>query len=129
MSDRLAGMADFITSIRTGVLNDLRELFSESGPVEITRDVLWDVLGPSGLGVLLDGDGNPATSKSAIGVNWYDAGGSVIHAWQPGQLVPIAGQPVQFGGAPGARIPVAASGVQLMVGGTGIEPVTPTMST
>ena len=98
VGDKLAGMADFITSIRSGILLDLRKKFSTTSPVEIVRDVLWDVLGPAGLNIILDANGDPATDKSAISINWYDADGVFIHEWRPGQLVPIEGQLKQLDG-------------------------------
>ncbi|MEK9863509.1 MAG: hypothetical protein VW804_10160, partial [Verrucomicrobiota bacterium] len=55
VGDHLAGLADFVTSIRTGLIADLRDTFDGLNPVQWLYDSLESVFGSNGLGFLSGG--------------------------------------------------------------------------
>ncbi|MEK9863510.1 MAG: hypothetical protein VW804_10165, partial [Verrucomicrobiota bacterium] len=70
VGDHLAGLADFVTSIRTGLVGDLRDTFDGVNPVQWIYDGLLSVLGPEGLMAIKDE--NPG---DAIQIQWVNAEG------------------------------------------------------
>ena len=96
VGSQLAGVADFMTSIRTGLLRDLRESLSDVDPIETLQSALWNVLGPGGLDVIVDATADSAASDF-IDIRWFDADRNWIHDWEQGQFVPIAGAANQVG--------------------------------
>jgi DNA/RNA endonuclease G (NUC1) len=98
VGDDLAAMGDFVSGIRTGLLEDLQQYFDETTPIEAIRDVLWGVLrsGSGGLGILRDSNGDGAVDISDIGIKWRRENGTVIQAWEPGQTVPVDADSLQF---------------------------------
>jgi len=83
IGEKLAHAATFIRDFRQGFLGELREKLGTPGKaIEIIRQAMFDVFGPSELNILKDGD-DPGTDVTIedIEVAWYDADGHWLKDW------------------------------------------------
>ncbi len=85
VGDSLGEVATFIQDMRTGLLAELRAKLSDSGGgINITRDALFKVFGPSGLKLMLDANHDGRVTVDDITGGWYDKSGHLLEAWTPG---------------------------------------------
>jgi hypothetical protein len=105
IGDSLARGAHFLRDIRQGVLADLRQKLSGKGKaIEVIRQTLWDVLGPSQLNLLLDRNGDKQITIDDVMVGWYDVKGNLLQAWQVGSNLPAKTDAIQFDVKLGGKI-------------------------
>ncbi|MEJ2698043.1 MAG: calcium-binding protein, partial [Desulfuromonadales bacterium] len=92
IGDKLYKAASFLRDIRTGFLADLREKLNGPGAaIKYVRDSMWDVFGPGGLDIILDGNEDGRITIDDIGVDWYGEDGSHLKEWKEGERVPMSG--------------------------------------
>ncbi|HND51953.1 MAG TPA: hypothetical protein PLV92_06135, partial [Pirellulaceae bacterium] len=97
IGDKLRSAAHFLGDLRTGILADLREKLSGNGKlVELTRGALFDVFGPSGLGILRDNTNDGSITVADVLVGWYDKSGVFIQQWVKGMSPPAGTDAIQF---------------------------------
>jgi hypothetical protein len=97
IGSKLAHAATFIHDFRTGFLADLREKLSGNGrAIEYIRESFWDVFGPDGLDIILDGDDSGEVTVEDILVQWCDENGVVLEDWELGGDVPDGADAIQF---------------------------------
>jgi hypothetical protein len=90
LGDKLSRGADFIRSMRGGLLADLKERLASQpgGLVKITQDALWDIFGTDGLDIILDNNNDGIIDKNDVVVAWYDMDGVIIKGWELGEALP-----------------------------------------
>ena len=91
VGEKLGQAADFIREMRLGFLAELKEKISGDGKlIEVVRNAIFDVLGPSGLDFMLDADGDGSITTTDVLVGWYAKDGALLRDWEVGQSYPIA---------------------------------------
>ena len=98
IGDKLLAASSFLGDLRTGLLSDLREKVSGNGKlIEVVRQSLFDIFGPSGLDILNDNTSNGSVTVDDILVGWYDQKGAFIESWVAGGDLPeIEPDAIQF---------------------------------
>ena len=97
IGDKLGAASEVIRDFRQGLLAELREKLSGNGKaIEVIRQALFDVIGPDGIGILLDGNADAEVTLEDIQVRWFDVDGNEIKDWQVGDEIPENADAIQF---------------------------------
>jgi Ca2+-binding RTX toxin-like protein/Leucine-rich repeat (LRR) protein len=96
IGNHLKDGARFIEKIRTGAIEPLRDNLQDSPPIDVLKNALFDNLGPNGLGVLGDIDGNGAIDKSDVQVVVDPSGNQVQFNLLLHQQASLLNTPLNF---------------------------------
>lgn len=112
----LSKAGNFIQDFREGLLADIRlKLTSIGDPLELVKEAFWNVLGPAGLNLLVDENGDPVQSADVIDIDCQQVEGEVVllfNIWvsKTLALVDTTSNPVGFDiGIPGLGLAVEAN--------------------